>query len=308
MVWQSVLLLWTLDGAQLTDNLGQVVAGVKAVDPHAKDPALGLPLCLCQSKDLCFPFQITFGRDCKDPHKDCFNDFFAFSMASWLHLLNLDCQAELSNFDVNSPQDLSSGWKATGLGGGSADSRCPCMACMCDKADLGCHKVNSEHCSICTRLSVPKCFCHDFHDGGHLRPPKGKLAECVTLALDDGHKKLDSTLKKSQLSSDPTMANRLSNKLHIDFEPSAIAEKKAFNALLKAELQMRMEDTNRQAFNGLLMQLLDICRGRLRELVVQENSMLLARAAVNHHSKVEDLANKLAVEDVIPCVLHMENR
>lgn len=108
---KPVLLSSTLDGAQLTNNLGQVVAGVKIVDPRATDPATGLPLCL---------YSITL---------DCFNEVFV-SFNGQLKVPAEFGLPELSNFDVNSPQDLTSGRKATGLGGGSANSRYPCMACI----------------------------------------------------------------------------------------------------------------------------------------------------------------------------------
>ena len=59
---KPVLIAYTLDGAQLTMNLGHVTAGVKIVDPRAIDPSTGVvvPVCLMQSRDLCFPCQITF--------------------------------------------------------------------------------------------------------------------------------------------------------------------------------------------------------------------------------------------------------
>lgn len=165
-----------------------------------------------------------------------------------------------------------------------------------------------DRCSLCSRLSIEKCFCHDFHDGKHLNTLKDKLSEYVALALDDGCKLLDATTKKSQLLSDPTIANRLSNKLHTDFQPSTLTEKKSFNALLKTKLSLRMAGSSHESFNAMMTQSLEIRRERRRELVTEENTILSARSAINHHAKVEGIANKLAVKDFIPCILHMEMR
>lgn len=81
---KPALIAETLDGAQLTHHLGHATGGFKIVDPRAMDPITGLPLCLMQSRDLCFPFQITFGRDCKDLHKDCFSCTHGRG-SRWLH-------------------------------------------------------------------------------------------------------------------------------------------------------------------------------------------------------------------------------
>lgn len=90
---KAVLLSCTMDGAQLTDNLGHVTAGIKIVDPRAKDPSVSMPVCLFQSRDLCFPFQITFGGDCKDPHKNCFDEFF-HSRLTWMRNHSLPSKQE----------------------------------------------------------------------------------------------------------------------------------------------------------------------------------------------------------------------
>lgn len=99
---KPVTLAHALDGAQLTQQLGHVTAGIKLVDPRAVDPVTGPPLCLLQSRDLCFPCQMTFGRDCKKLHEDCFSIFFQCFNGAFVAPARLGLP-ELSNFKIVSP-------------------------------------------------------------------------------------------------------------------------------------------------------------------------------------------------------------
>ena len=137
-IQKPVLIAYTLDGAQLTNALGHVTAGIKIVDPRAKDPITGIPLHMSgkyQSRDLCFPAQITFGRDCKALYSDCFQSFFDYFTAGCKVEAKFGLP-ELSNFRVLSPQDMSSIWKTVGLGGGCHTKEYFCYCCSCRKHDI----------------------------------------------------------------------------------------------------------------------------------------------------------------------------
>lgn len=54
---------------------------------------------------------------------------------------------------------------------------------------------------------MERCYCHKFHDSGHLDKLASMLDKCVEDALDEGHKRIDSALGKSKILSDPTIAN-----------------------------------------------------------------------------------------------------
>ncbi len=49
-------------------------------------------------------------------------------------------------------------------------------------------------------------------------------------------------------------------------------------------------------------------RSRLRKLMVNEKTIFLARATINRFDQVNEIAEKIAAEEAIPCVLHMEMR
>lgn len=264
-------LSWTMDGQQLTANLCQAVSGVKTTNPRAKEPTTGMSVCLFQSINLCFPFQMTLGRDCKDSHKDCFDGFFAFFNGGDIVPSRFG-PLEPSNFKVNSPQDLASDWKTTGLGGGSASARCPCVSCMCHKEDLGSFKTGSNRCSHCTRLELERCHCHDFHDMAPWRLDKlsSKLEKCVDQAMDEGHRTLDSALAKSNVICDPAIANKEPNKVHIDFHPCNREGRKQFNALTRDESQLRFDTNDIEGFNALMTQPLQVRKEFLKELPEEE--------------------------------------
>lgn len=187
---KPVTLVHALDCAQLTQQLGHVTAGVKLADPRAVDPLTGLPLCLLQSRDLCFPCQMTFGRDCKKPCHDCFQAFHhcfngAFVIPSGHGL------PELSNFKIVSPQDMSSMWKTTGLGGGCASTVFHCFACVCTGQLMAVHKEGSERCSLCCGLGIERCFCHPVNDTENLEQLRQMLKDCTVDAVDAGCARLD---------------------------------------------------------------------------------------------------------------------
>jgi hypothetical protein len=75
-----VQLTYTMDGAQLTNDLGHVTGGIKVVDTRAVDPTTGIPLAATgnfQSRDFSFVAQIAFVKDSKQTYKDCFQEFLS---------------------------------------------------------------------------------------------------------------------------------------------------------------------------------------------------------------------------------------
>jgi hypothetical protein len=142
-----VLICWTLGYAQLTRELGHLTGGIKIVDPRAVDPQTGIPLLISgkfQSRELSFPCRLAFTKDSKETYKECFGSFFEVMNGKQLVIPVTDTEPELSNFDVSSCQDLSSGWKTTLLGGGCKSTEYFCPQCMCSRKTIGAFKVTEE--------------------------------------------------------------------------------------------------------------------------------------------------------------------
>jgi hypothetical protein len=299
-----VMIAHTLDGAMLTAHLGHVTAGIKIVDPRAKNPLTDLPIgmdLLFQSRDLCFPAQIVFGKDCKQLYKDCFGQLHSRFHGGLCIPATVDCP-ELSNFRVISPQDMSSIWKTTGLGGGCYNKKQFCYACMCTNDLIAVPKVGNNRCDMCHRLGIQSCFCHPVNDDIHLQSMAKLLEEHVQVALDDGFQKLDYIASKSVINTNPHTANKHNNKHHIDFVPKTDSEVTKFNELLKSELKLRFKD-DRNGYQAALDGNYNDRRYKLSLLVANEAKIQLARNTLSR-SQVRDIAENVLAEEAVPCILH----
>lgn len=134
---------------------------------------------------------------------------------------------------------------------------------MCHRDCLGACEEGPDHCDTCTRPSVKRCHCHDFHDSNCLDKPGAVLEKCVEEAMDEGCKRLDSTLLKSNVLFDPTTANKEMNRLHMDFVPRNWEERKQHNALIKEELLLRFNSTVKEGFNATMTQPHQVRKDRL---------------------------------------------
>lgn len=86
--------------------------------------------------------QTAFGRDCEQSHGDCFESFHDYFNGGLV--VGGVGLPELSNFQVLLPQDLSSMWETTGMGGGSASAKLFCCCCVCHKILPVCAEETSE--------------------------------------------------------------------------------------------------------------------------------------------------------------------
>ncbi|CAB9529733.1 hypothetical protein SEMRO_2605_G332420.1 [Seminavis robusta] len=306
---EPVLLAHTLDGAQFTAHLGHVTAGIKIIDPRAVDPMTGRNLFLdhlYQSRDLCFPCQITFGRDCKDLYTDCFHEFHKLFNGG-LIIPSMGDLPELSNFDIVSPQDMSSIWKTTGLGGGSHQTTLFCYACMCNNHHKHLFQSGEKRCPTCVRLNVKMCFCHPVNDQTFLSSTRDLLKRYVEEAVDDGYEKLKDVSKKSSLRTNPNQVDKATDKTHIDFEPVTDLDMKGYKNFLRSELKLRL-GSNKSAMKDAMNKSIDDRRELLKSLVAKEDTLWLARQTLTRHDQVNSLTEKLLCEEAIPCILHLEMR
>jgi hypothetical protein len=260
---RPVMIAHTLDGAMLTSHLGHhVTAAIKIVDPRACDPVSGIPIGIAglfQSRELCFPIQIVFGKDCKNLYTYCFGLFHGKFNGGLVMPPAIDGCPELSNFQVISPQDMSSIWKTTGLGQGCYNKKQFCYCCMCTNEFISvCKKTGDSRCDLCCKFEIDRCFCHPVNDSVHLHQLSAMLELHVQAALDDGFSKLDYIAAKSKLNTNPQTANKHNNPNHIDFVPASDAEVTSFNNLLKDELKLRL--SSRADLSAFISTTLSICK------------------------------------------------
>ena len=307
---KPVMIAHTLDGAMLTSHLGHVTAGIKIVDPRATDPVTGLPILgsggLFQTRDLCFPTNIVFGKDCKSLYADCFADFHSKFNGGLLIPATVD-SPELSNFLVISPQDMSSIWKTTGLGGGSFNKKQFCYACMCDNDLISVFTSGAERCDTCKRLNIDSCFCHPVNDRSFLEDTSLLLQEYIQSALDEGFQKLEDFITaNTKININPFTTNRQSNKNHIDFVPTCDSEVLNSNNLLKTELRLRIK--GKEELKSVLDGNMAFRRSKLKSLIATESKITLARKTIQRQDMIPNIAEKVLAEEAVPCILRMEMR
>jgi hypothetical protein len=307
---KQVMLAHTLDGAMLTSHLGHVTVGIKIVDPRASNPLTGIPIGLSglfQTRDLCYPAQIVFGKDCKSLYNDCFKPFHSRFGAGLVIPANNTCP-EFSNFQIIAPQDMSSIWKTVGLGGGCYNKKQFCYCCMCTNDLISVHKSGESRCDLCIRLEVTRCYCHPVNDEAFLQGTQRMLEQHVQSALDEGYSKLDAISAKSKISTNPQIANKESIHNHIDFVPSSDSEVTQFSKLIKAELKLRFISSNVVGFQASMEGSYHDRRNRLKCLIAEEDRIHLARSTIQRSESVRHIAEKVLAEQAVPCVLHLEMR
>ena len=125
----------TFDGAQLTRHWSHVMGGIKMNDSGAFCPLRRLPLYAgdfvnAQSRNMCFPMQLSIGKEGKEMSEH-FRPMFAFgekvSQVGIAGLLPLTVLTEI---------DMSATWKGLCRGGGAKRMTYPCHCCQINSKDL----------------------------------------------------------------------------------------------------------------------------------------------------------------------------
>lgn len=150
-------------------------------------------------------------------------------------------------------------------------------------------KCGVNRCSVCARLGMERCFCHPVDDTQKLEELRQALKEHTEDALDARCARLEATQRATNLLTDDLQVDRLENQLHIDFEPQDRAERAAFSGLVQSELEIRLSD-GPLLLASVLQGCLEDCHTRLRELIVAEKMIAIARSAVDRHAKANDVA------------------
>jgi hypothetical protein len=219
-----VQLTYTMDGAQLTNDLGHVTGGVKVVDPRAIDPSTGVALAASgnfQSRDYSFVVQLAFVKDSKMAYKDCFAGFLSTFNNGRLVIPATDRDPELSNFDISSCQDLSLGKKTTFLGGGCHSTNYFCPQCMVSRDTMTAFKSGEDRCQLCIDCNVTRCYCLPVRDPAMLETTQNSFKEYIERTFDIDCKKLQSIMKRSTIIYDDGALNNVKMKNHIDYEPQS---------------------------------------------------------------------------------------
>ena len=299
---RPMLIAPTLDGAKLTNELGHVTGGIKIVDPRCINPLTGTPIVNFQSRDLCYVFQLTFGKDCTGVYDVCYDEFFKYFGGSVVVPSTVDGKPELSNIEVVSPADMSAGWKITGKGGATSDLFC--IGCMCHQCEKHRFKCGDDRCDDCTRLNCDHCFCHPVTDGEHLEGLRELVQAYFDEAMVEHYERHDAIKKDSIIEIDPTVVNKENIPTHIAFEPATKVQKKAFIKLINNELRLRLQHDQDKLDDALAMESLKDRTDLLLRMCKAEAELDVARETLTR----EEHAKQITSEQAIPCTLHLVMR
>jgi len=248
---------------------------------------------------------MVFGKDCKQLYLDCFKLFFDYFNGK-LIIPSVNGEPELSNFYVVSPQDMSSIWKCTGLGGGSFNKEFFCYCCECSNKYIAEFKIGDLRCGDCKRTNVDKCFCHPVTDSSRLMDLRNILDKHVASAEGDAKARLDNIKKKTKILTNPRIVNKDTNIDHIDYQIPEDDRKMEiqFKRRLEKELSLRLPEGSILA--SVLEGDIESKRSKLKQLLEEEMEVLEASRILDRHNSVSEGYAKLLCECAILCVLHAE--
>jgi hypothetical protein len=138
----------TSDGAQLTNTISHVAAGLKFNDMAMRHPISKFPLLLhepgslVQSRNLCFPLRIVIAKDSKktlDGFRPLYLKFSTGEIAR-----DLQCRA----FKMSFPGDMKLQWGALDAGGAAKVKENFCFACSCRSSSLHMPRDKTA-CALC---------------------------------------------------------------------------------------------------------------------------------------------------------------
>ena len=139
MLQSNALWIWRLatsDGAQLTNTVLQVAAGLKFNDMAMCHPLSKCPLLvhelglLVQSRNLCFPLRIVIAKDSKKTLQGFRLLYLKYNTGEIAQ--ELQCQA----FKTNFPGDMKLQWGALHCRGAAKVKENLCFACPCWSSTL----------------------------------------------------------------------------------------------------------------------------------------------------------------------------
>ena len=293
---ERVVMAATVDGGELSWNVTQVSAGVKIVDPRAKDPVSGGLLFgesghdRVQSQFHCYPLHIIIAKDNKNLYQTHLSSFFReVNRFEELH----------PGLDIAQEADMCSLIKTLGKGGAMKLKKIACYCCNIHRDDLV--KPMDVPCTDCVRLGRRErpCYHTTICDEALLERLREEREEMASSWPHLQH--LVSLKGRSRVrwgnSGDAVYSSR-SDPLHIDFEPRSRQDRVSHRNLLDAEARLR-------GFN-------DFTRLSIGELKINLQEILIIEARYELLCHIFEASNlneaMIRLEQALPCLLHLENR
>lgn len=311
---RSVELGLASDGAQLTNTVSHVAAGLKFNDVTMRDPTTKKPMLLhspdslVQSRNLCFPLRIVIAKDSKktlEGFRSLYNSFNAGDVAE-----ALDCRP----FKMSFPGDMKLQWGALDEGGAAKVKEKFCYICPCRSSSIHIPQDKTK-CQLCmnkrvaaapeggTDMEAPQteydeCYHYPFFADPAVRATMNEELDVLTsiITADEGGAGLVPDKERMHVRR-PGELMVEGDLLDIDCQPNTTRDKAAWAAHIMSELSDRSIPTT-----GLLRER----QQRLKAVLLNEQ-----RARDLSHmlkeSQPKERAMYLVLQAVV-CILHLENR
>jgi hypothetical protein len=301
-LWQAVLmedrvvLAATVDGGELSWNLSHVSAGIKIVDPKAKEPLSGDLLFgesghdRVQSRFHCYPLHIIISKDNKQLYQTHLSSFFR-------DINTLEEQHP--GLDVVQEADMCSLIKTLGKGGAMKVKKFACYCCNIHRDDLV--KPLEPPCNDCVRLNRTHhpCFHTPICDEALLDRLEEERDEVVSHWPHLQQFEALQVLSRLRFGNyDHSVNSSISDPFHIEYQPASRSDRVSFRNLLDAEARLRgFNDWTTLSIAELKLQLHEV-------LVVEKKHEMLSH--ILSASNLDEAMIRL--EQALPCLLHLENR
>ncbi|KAI2511868.1 hypothetical protein MHU86_2600 [Fragilaria crotonensis] len=306
---RAVDLALTSDGAQLTNTISHVAAGLKFNDMAICDPFTKRPLLLhepdslVQSRNLCFPLRIVIAKDTKktlDGFRALYNKFNNGEVARALL-----CQS----FKMSFPGDMKLQWGALDDGGAAKVKDKFCYICPCRSSSLHVPQ-DKTRCSICREKPIQvdnECYHYPFvadpEVRGELEDELRVLTELVhDILIDadggDNNEQVNETNPRQKMYVRRSGDIRIEgDTFDIDFKASQQSDKAIWARHITDELASRSMPVTGTLYDR---------QQRLRQqLVNEQRTRDITRMLAD--SEPKDQAMYLVMQAVV-CILHLENR
>ena len=295
----------TSDGAQLTNTISHVAAGLKFNDMALCDPITKVPLflyapdSLVQSRNLCFPLRIVIANDNKktlEGFRPLYNKYSTGEVATSLH-----CQS----FKMSFPGDMKLQWGALHDGGAAKVKDKFCYICPCRSSTL--HEPQDKtRCILCKGKpsdNNDECFHYPFMAAPEVREELAEeLRMLNSLLVQEASINADNELRdrgcqRMYVRRPGEMAIE-NDYLDIDYQPNAANDKLKWAQHINEELSRR----GMPIVPGTLFER----HQRLRnQLLIEQRGRDIRRMLVD--SQPKEQAMYLVLQAVV-CILHLENR
>ena len=124
----------------------------------------------------------------------------------------------LKPFDLMYPQDLSSAWKTSGRGGACKNANFFCNLCSCMSERILLWEEGENCCERCINNGTLKCWHHKICDMAWCMKVSDELKTAMQNYVAQHRNEYDEIKKLSKLWYDHTIATKLLDPFHIDYE------------------------------------------------------------------------------------------